>query len=567
MAMPGKLRAGAAACVLLFVLSNADAAESGWLTDPANQCAVFAAGGSDRVAWAGDCAEGLATGLGTAIYFHGDKQMESFTADFSRGMAADGHVIIRWDDGWLYDGEQSKGRFNGGGLLVNNKKDRYLGLWTDGRMNGFGLLERADGSRYAGDWKNDLPNGEGELRHADGSVVSGLFTDGRLVENRAAAVRPADPALKSAALTATKPGAAPAAKTPSGGPFAAIAGVTLKGVDGSSIALHPIEGGIEMALTAPGGAPQKTTFTFMTDRLGTVVEDGGPDRGANVTGFFRLTDDGVELHYADGRAETLSATPEGGVLMVLTSVANMGARTVCRSWYPDGHVFSEAEKKAALADYAVRLGLPANPADGPGCAAAPAPAKAVTEPAPPKLPHAAAAAARAPARAKAVKFAPPAPAPAAANIIVPRTPVTVNDSQVHTIDEMVPAPAANAPLPGAQASLKPQAGDPSHCLKIDSDGLNWGFRNVCDFPIQFSYCAPTEKGLAGCAKGGAPGSVAARGFGALMADRSLGENGVDHSFRWIACAGGAGEVIAHLDQADPPSGRCERAEAAIAAAH
>src|SRR5262249_54191539 len=152
--------------------------------------------------------------------------------------------------------------------------------------NGFGLLDRADGSRYAGEWKNDLPNGEGELRRADGSVVSGMFVDGKLAESHEAAK--ADPALKTAALAADEK-SADAAR-----PFAALAGVALQGVDGSAIALNPIEGGIEMALTAAGGAPQKTTFTFMTDRLGTVVEDGG--HGANVTGFFRLTDTGVELH-------------------------------------------------------------------------------------------------------------------------------------------------------------------------------------------------------------------------------------------------------------------------------
>jgi hypothetical protein len=241
----------------------------------------------------------------------------------------------------------------------------------------------------------------------------------------------------------------------------------------------------------------------------------------------------------------------------------IGTRTSCRSWYPDGHVFSEAEKKAALAEYAQRLGLAANPADTQGCAPTPAPAKTIIEPAPPPKRSTAAAVTRAPARTKAVKFTPPAPA----NTIVPLTPVTVKESQVHTIDNMVPAPAADAIITGVQASVRPDGSDPSRCLKVDSDGSHWGFRNECDFPIQFAYCAPTEKSLATCANGGAPGSVAARGFGALTTDRSLSESGVDHSFRWIACAGGAGEVIAHLEKADPPSGRCERADAAVAAAH
>jgi hypothetical protein len=32
----------------------------------------------------------------------------------------------------------------------------------------------------------------------------------------------------------------------------------------------------------------------------------------------------------------------------------------------------------------------------------------------------------------------------------------------------------------------------------------------------------------------------------------------DHDFRWVACSGNSGDVVAHLDRADPPVGRCER---------
>ncbi len=561
--MPGTLRAGLAGCVLLCAFSSAYAAgaptSGNWLTDPNNACAVFGSG--ERVAWTGDCEDGLASGLGTATFFQDGKPAESFTADFSRGMVVDGHLITRWGGGWSYDGDAVHGRFEGGGVLVNDRKDRYLGLWSDGKMSGFGLLDRADGSRYAGEWKNDLPNGEGELRRADGSIVSGLFMDGRLAENHAAA-KP-DPALKTTALTADER-SADAAR-----PFAALSGIALKAVDGSAVALNPIEGGIEMALTAPGGVPQKTTFTFMTDRLGTVVEDGG--HGANVTGFFRLTDSGVELHYADGRMETLSAMPEGGVAMVLTAAA--GGHSSCRNWYPDGHVFSESEKKAALADYAARLGLAASTADTAGCSGL---APAAIGPAPETItvtPRAPVSDRRPAPKPRAVKTAFAPPKPQAPAIKVPAlTPVTVKDSQVHTIDDMVPAPAAGSSLPGMKQEAKADGSDPSRCLKVDSDGLSWGFRNACDFAVQFAYCLPSDAGpsandLAGCAKGGASGSVAARGFGALMADKSLSESGVDHSFRWIACAGGAGEVVAHLEKADPPSGRCDRATSELAAAH
>ena len=307
-----------------------------------------------------------------------------------------------------------------------------------------------------------------------------------------------------------------------------------------------------MALTPAGGVPQKTTFTFMNEKMGTVVEDGS-GHGANVTGFFRLTDIGVELHYADGRAETLAASDGGGVTMVTS-----GARVSCRSWYPEGHVFSEAEKKAALADYAVRLGLPVTESETKsGCPAAMTTKTSAAAPLP--RPQAALAGA-----ARAVKNVKTAYAPTAPNTLPAITPVAVRDSQVRAVNDTLP-PAAMAA--GAAPVARPDRSDPSRCLKVESDGYNWGFRNNCDFALQFAYCLVADRGLAACGNGGAPGSVAAKGFGVLIADKSLSASGADHKFRWIACVGGAGEVIARLERADPPSGRCERNDTAITAAN
>ena len=116
------------------------------------------------------------------------------------------------------------------------------------------------------------------------------------------------------------------------------------------------------------------------------------------------------------------------------------------------------------------------------------------------------------------------------------------------------------PSPRRRRQRGDRAHDASHCLKVDSDGSHWGFRNGCSFDVQFAYClAQGGDSLTACAAGGAPGSVAAGGFGALMADKSFSENDAEHDFRWLACDGGAGEVVAHLDHADPPSGRCVRA--------
>jgi hypothetical protein len=573
--MIGVSRAALAAALLGCALPAARAqGDSHWLVDAQTGCAVYDANAhaGDTVSWSGACLDGYADGDGTAAFSSQDKVFESFTGNFARGVAQDGHVSVAWGDGWTYDGNSAHGLFNGAGTLVNDKRDRFEGNWVDGQMNGHGTVIRANGERYDGQWKNDLPNGNGILRRADGSTTQGTFVDGQLVGVNvlAQAAQAADPAPASVPVPAASAAPAPEqptpvlarapapppepkpaqkpvekpviAATPRG--FDSLSGKVLTAVDGSRIALTMIEGGIERQITAAGGSSQKTTFTFMNDRLGTVVEDGGPAAGANVTGFFRVTGNGVEVRYADGRAEMLTASSDGGLLMSLVSASGDNS---CRSWYPDGHIFSEEEKKAALAAYASKLGLPSPVAVklnscGPGPAAIP--------------------------EAKPAK--PGAKAPAAHAAYQPRAPklasletVAVRESAVHTIDPPL-MPEGDAPVAGASSlssvlPSKPGERDASHCLKVESDGHDWGFRNACGFSVQFAYCAlEGGEGLNDCSRGGATGSVAANGFGALSADRSFSEANATHDFRWVACDGGAGEVIAHLDHADPPSGHCER---------
>jgi hypothetical protein len=579
-------RAALAAALLncgLLSASAGDVSTTGqWLKD--GDCSLYSAGAGpgDTVQWTGECVDGYAEGLGTATFTH-DGQSQSFTASFTRGVIPDGHIITRWGQGWSYDGEAVAGRFNGAGILTTNTLDRFEGLWTDGKMNGFGVLRRADGERYAGDWKDDKPNGTGELRRADGTVVDGVFVDGKLSQAKAAAATPA-PVKVATTL------AGPDASKNSNAPFGNVSGKTLIGVDGSSIALTLIEGGMELQVVPADGTAKKTTFTFMTDRMGTVVEDSGsPSVGSSVTGFFRLTGKGVEIRYSDGRSAMLSANPDGGVQMVLDSDAGAS----CRAWYPAGHSFSDAEKKVALNAYATRLGLPVTASDtGNGCAATAQPATitpatpapgaitpSVMAPAPKARPehHAQI---KAPARVAKASYHigdyQPASSPKAALV----ESVAVKTSEIHTID----APAADAArqtsaiaVPSISGSMTMSAppslasadrNDASHCLKVDSDGNHWGFRNACDFAVQFAYCmAGGSDSLTACGDHdavttSATGSVAAKSFGALMADTSLQEKDAPHNFRWIACNGGAGEVVAHLDHSEPPAGRCERAHTA-----
>ena len=535
-------RAAWAAALLNCALPQAWADDANhWLKDPYTQCRMFDANAKpgDHVGWLGDCDGGLASGEGTAIFMNGDRQFESFTGSFARGVALDGPVTVTWGDGWRYEGNQTGGQFSGTGVLVNPAKDRFNGSWTGGKMNGQGTLIRANGERYDGLWKDDLPNGEGTLTRADGSIVKGVFRDGKLDDASLDAVVKKDELKKAPEVHA----------------FAGISGKTLTSVDGSRIALTLIDGGIERQITDMGAPPKKTTFAFMNDRLGTVVEDGGDAAGANVTGFFRLTDTGVEVRYADGRGEMLTATQDGGVLMQRSAVSG---QISCRTWYPDGHAFSEADKKQALAEYASHLGL--GPAPAASCNAAPGP-QAMLQPSDTKAARGHAA------RVKQVSLIAPArlTAPTKIDALLP---VTVKDSVVHTIDaDSATPPVTMTRLPEPQIVLPDGQQDASACLKVESDGSHWNFHNACGYSVQFSYCMwHGSELLAACGADGEhaiSGSVAAHGLAALTTDTSFSEKDGDHDFRWIACNGGAGEVVAHLDRAEPPSGRCERAAVAV----
>ena len=129
--------------------------------------------------------------------------------------------------------------------------------------------------------------------------------------------------------------------------------------------------------------------------------------------------------------------------------------------------------------------------------------------------------------------------------------VEVRKSEIHLVDPPV-AEAMNV------AAMTGQPGA-STCLNVESDGQHWGFRNKCGYSVQYAYCTMDGRNqLTACKDGFVGGSVAANGFGVLVADQNLRALNENHDFRWVACQGGAGEVIARLDRTDPPVGRCVR---------
>ena len=552
------------------------------LYDRQTECAVFDTNGFEASAanWDGPCTHGLASGRGTATFLGRSGVSQTVSATFRDGTIVDGPAEIRWNDGAHYSGDAVDGSPSGKGVLVNAKGDRFEGEWHDGQLNGHGSVVWTNGDRYEGDWvdgkaeghgvqvwsdgqkydgawHNDQPNGQGTVTRKDGTQFTAKFIDGKrqpeVAEATPAPVPPhsARPATASAAPSA---GPAPAAAPASGAEAVAhqllngLTGITLTAVDGSTVTLGATDGGVLKTLTAADGSVHISVFTFLGPNLGTVADQSDPRR---VGGMFHVASDSIEIDYTDGRVELLRQGPSGGLLVTSTSATGAMA---CASWFPQGHVFSVAERMAAVAAYAQRLGVSDGRPAASGCATAPGAAPAGTRPA-----------AHRPTPRLVAGVVPPVVAPAPKPISNGLQTVPVKDSNVHLID--APAGAGAAAAPAANAAPAPaDERIASNCLHVDSDGSYWGFRNHCGYSVQFAYCLlhgvnpMTTCGDRGAA--GVAGSVSANGFGALFADDSLGERDAEHQFRWVGCRGGAGEVIAQLDHAEPASGECVRTKTA-----
>jgi hypothetical protein len=345
----------------------------------------------------------------------------------------------------------------------------------------------------------------------------------------------------------------------------AFAGEKLVAVDGSTLTLGTSDGGLTLTRISLAGATQSTAYTFMSEKMGSITGSGD---ASHVTGFFRITEIGLNAEYGDGRTEQLFANVNGGI-----SLSGRGAAN-CMSWYPANHVFGAAERRAAVAAYAASLGVTQTAGKGKAApvAACPAPAQmrvAKTHAAAPGVlapetaiavrtsevhavndtvavvPGAAVTASLQPGAAKLMTVAAPAPAP----VIAAAAPVAV-----------APAPAATV-IPVSATAPAPEPGHgASNCLSVESDGTNLGFRNHCVFNVQFAYCLQNKDDpRALCNVETRGGSVPANAFVALLSDSNIKPEDAEHDFRWVACSGNG--VSAYLDRAEPPSGRCSRPNA------
>jgi hypothetical protein len=436
------------------------------------------------------------------------------------------------------------------------------------------------------------------MRYAASWIPSALFVLGVTTSSFAASDEGAAAAQDTAVTTAKVP--------------ISIFGKKLTGVDGSTIEIATAKDSFWREMATADGALQKLNFAYLNDTLGTVTNARDASR---VTAVFRATTQEIFIHYTDGSTERLTPNSGGGLSIETRSP---GGTVSCKSFYDEGHVFGIDERKAALAQFARHLGIVDSPDKSGAQSACPAIAELSLLPVPPmtttlkaaetaalgimdvtvarpgmvpavspslsvpspfdKDPMAAAAAQPLSTIPAVVPVSPPVgifeetkqsantaiaeriPTPGGQKEGAPPSAQLVNvlPSQVQPIDKMAADGEATAPQPTNMEPSGEQAGA-SSCLVVESNGRHWGFRNRCRYDVQFAYCTMDEGNpLTSCREGSVGGSVAPNGFGVLVADENLRAINMHHDFRWVACRGGAGEVIARLDRTDPPTGRCVR---------
>jgi len=541
-----------------------------WIADPRTRCQAldmnFNSG--DTIAWPGYCPGGLVTGTGTLTFLRHGQVIESVTSTFTGGVLQPGHVLAVWADGSKYDGDQSNGLFDGEGMFSSASGDKLEGKWTGGELDGVPQTQAAQpatgGPPSEGAapvvLSGGVPGGTATTEkpaHAPGQtdVPPAIVGENSSPPTHVASAAPSFPSKADNTAAQSQAGLLP---------LRPLLGKTLVSVDGSTFDLRETEGGLTRVLTSPNGTSLEITFALMNDRIGTVSND------STAIGLFRASSSEVEIDYTDGQTEILKPTSEGGMMMA--AQAADGTMT-CPAWYPQGHVFTKDEREAAVLEYATRLGV-----------ALPPPQKKLHGTAHPSAPGCGGARPGGVAASGLSAVHSSLLADAAASLPVEETDdlqtVPVRASFVHTIDtrfdseahparvqqanfsiDTMSAPAQPLAPPSAQA--QGSAGQ-SDCLQVTSNGQYWGFQNHCTSPLQFAYCEMSDVNpLTSCHLTSVSGSVVASGFSALVGDRSLAERDVKHDFRWLACEGGAGEVVPHLDHFDPPAGRCLRVISAV----
>ncbi|MES2105349.1 MAG: hypothetical protein V4634_15110 [Pseudomonadota bacterium] len=134
---------------------------------------------NEDISWSGPCKDGFAEGVGVLQWFLDGKP------------------------GTRYEGNLSRGEYDGPAVTISSKGNRFEGVFKDGKRQGKSILKYANGdvlivtfedgkevepveftfrsgTIYKGGWKNGMFEGKGILTRKDDFVYQGDFKEGRL---------------------------------------------------------------------------------------------------------------------------------------------------------------------------------------------------------------------------------------------------------------------------------------------------------------------------------------------------------------------------------------------------
>ena len=112
---------------------------------------------NESVTWSGDCADGYASGNGTARWSSVGKELLTYEGTFRAGV------------------------LQGKGVMTAAGGDRYEGNYKDGKRDGRGVYTTGAGHRYDGEFHENKKNGAGIATDANGVSTPVNFKDGQQV--------------------------------------------------------------------------------------------------------------------------------------------------------------------------------------------------------------------------------------------------------------------------------------------------------------------------------------------------------------------------------------------------
>ncbi|MEM7793720.1 MAG: pentapeptide repeat-containing protein [Cyanobacteria bacterium P01_C01_bin.118] len=113
---------------------------------------------------------------------HAYQNGTQFYGQFKQGQPANGSGSMLYTNGNRYDGDYRNGQRNGCGTFTFANGRRYVGEFRNDLFSGRGMWLLENGDRYIGDFEFNKCNGEGVFIFADGTSQSGIWQQGRLVD-------------------------------------------------------------------------------------------------------------------------------------------------------------------------------------------------------------------------------------------------------------------------------------------------------------------------------------------------------------------------------------------------